>query len=185
MAAENSGKYSGVAMALHWLVAIAVIVTWLVTQQADAAPTREARGEILGTHFALGVVIFTLVVVRFAWRLKNSPPAQNASHAGWERALAKGAHLAIYTLLIVMPIAGWFAKSKFGSGIEVFGLFEVPPLPVAADPDGGKAIFETHALAGKILVALIVLHILAVLKHTLLDKDGTIFRMLPFGRVNS
>ena len=46
-----------------------------------------------------------------------------------------------------------------------------------------EAIFEAHAVVGQILVYLMFLHILATLKHTLIDRDGNLFRMLPFGRV--
>lgn len=40
-----------------------------------------------------------------------------------------------------------------------------------------------HAVAGTTLLVLIAVHVLATLKHTFIDKDGTIFRMLPFGTV--
>ena len=95
--------------------------------------------------------------------------------------LGKAVHYAMYTLLLVMPLAGWFAMSSFDSAISVWGLFEVPKLPVPVNEDLGEAIFEIHAIAGTTLLALIAVHILATLKHTFIDKDGTIFRMLPFG----
>lgn len=183
MSLNPKTKYSGFAMTLHWLVGIAVIVTWRIAEAAEHAPNREARGEIMGNHFALGVVIFTLVATRFIWRQMNPPPAPLASHAGWERKLAKANHLAMYTLLLVMPLAGWFAMSLYGSPISVWGVIAVPALPVAANEALGKEIFELHAIAGTTLLVLIAVHVLATLKHTLIDKDRTIFRMLPFGAV--
>jgi cytochrome b561 len=179
MSLESKAKYSGVAMALHWLVGILVIVSWQITVAAEAAPDREARGEIMGNHFALGVVIFVLVAARFMWRRFNPPPPPLASHANWERALAKITHLAIYTFLLVMPIAGWIAMSSFGSGISVWGLFEVPPLPVPANEALGEQIFEIHSVAGITLLVLIAVHVLAVLKHAVVDRDDTLMRMLP------
>ena len=47
-------KYSGLAMLLHWLVFVAVIVSWRIAEGAEEAATREARGEIMANHFALG-----------------------------------------------------------------------------------------------------------------------------------
>ena len=38
-----------------------------------------------------------------------------------------------------------------------------------------------HGAAGITLLVIIAVHVLATLKHTFIDKDGTIFRMLPFG----
>ena len=44
-------------------------------------------------------------------------------------------------------------------------------------------IYGMHALGGSIFIYLIGLHILGALKHTFFDRNGGIFRMLPFGRV--
>ncbi|AOL94431.1 cytochrome b [Porphyrobacter sp. LM 6] len=181
MSLNTKTKYSGLAMTLHWLVGIAVIASWRIAEAAEHAATREEGSQIMGNHFALGVVIFTLMAVRLASRLMNPPPPPVAGHAGWERMLAKVTHLAMYTLLLVMPIAGWLAMSMFDSGISVWGIVEVPKLPVAPNEAMAEQIFETHALAGTTLLVLIAVHILATLKHTLIDKDGTLFRMLPFG----
>ena len=183
MSLNHAKKYSGLAMALHWLVAIAVIVTWRIAEAAEHAPDRAARSEIMGNHFALGVVIFALVATRFIWRQMNPPPPQMPSHAGWEQVLAKATHLAMYTLLLVMPLAGWFAMSLYGSPISVWGVVDVPALPVGENPDLAGQIFDIHAIAGTTLLVLIAVHVLATLKHTFIDKDGTIFRMLPFGTV--
>jgi cytochrome b561 len=176
-------KYSGLAMLLHWAIAVLVIITWRISEAAEEAATREARGEIMANHFALGVVIFALVAVRLIWRQVSPPPPLSKAHAGWERTLARIVHFAFYALLVVMPIAGWVALSSFGEPIKVFGLFSLPALPVGVDTARGEAIFELHGAAGITLLGLVALHALAALKHTLIDKDGTLFRMLPFGSV--
>lgn len=181
MSFTAKSKFSGLAMTLHWLVAIAVIVTWRIAEAAEHAPNREARSEIMGNHFALGVVIFSLVAIRLVWRLMNPPPAPMPGHSGWEQTLAKTAHYTMYTLLLAMPLAGWFAMSSYGSPISLWGMFDVPKLPVPANEALGKQIFELHAIAGTTLLVVVAVHVLATLKHTLIDKDGTIFRMLPFG----
>lgn len=113
----------------------------------------------------------------------DEPPPQSLNHALWERLLARGIHFAFYALLLVMPIAGWVAMSSFGEEISVFGLISLPLLPVGIDPARGEAIFEIHGAAGITLLVLTAIHALAALKHTFLDRDGTLFRMLPFGRV--
>ena len=135
----------------------------------------------MANHFSVGVTILVLILLRFAWRIMHPPPPLAAHLASWERVLAKITHTLFYVLLTVMPIAGWVAMSSFGRGVSVWGLFELPPLPVSENMDRGTAIFEAHATAGTILLALIVVHVLGTLKHTLIDKDGNLFRMLPFG----
>jgi len=177
----TSRRYSPMAMTLHWLVFLAVIANWRIAEAAEHAATDEARSAIMGNHFAIGVLILLMILLRFAWRFVQKPPELSSALAGWERILAKVTHGLFYVLLIVMPLAGWLAMSKYGVPINVFGIFSVPPLPVAPDPDGAKAIFELHATAGISLLILVALHIIGTLKHTLVDKDGNIFRMLPFG----
>lgn len=173
-------RYSGVAMLLHWLIAIAVIVNWRVAEAAEHASEAESR-EIMGTHMSIGVTILMLILLRLAWRKMHPPPPIAAHVSGWERVLAKSVHIAFYVLLIAMPLAGWVAMSSFGFGVNIYGLFELPPLPIPQSQELGGAIFDAHAAAGTALLVLIVLHVLGTLKHTLMDKDGNIFRMLPFG----
>ncbi len=181
MSLNAKTKYSGFAMLLHWLIAGLVIAQWLISIRAEDAPTREESGAIMANHFALGVVIFAVVVVRLVWRQISPPPPQNPDHAAWERTLSRIVHFAFYALLLVMPIAGWIALSSFGEPISVWGLFQLPALPVPQNPDLGEQIFELHGASGIALLVLAAFHGLAALKHTFLDKDGTLYRMLPFG----
>ena len=182
MNGNTTRKYSGLAMLLHWLIAVLVIVTWRISEAAEEA-ARADREAIMANHFAIGVILFALVAVRLVWRQVSPPPPPSPGHAPWERVLAKAVHFAFYTLLLVMPIAGWVAISSFGEPIDVFGLFTVPALPVGIDEARGEAIFELHGTAGIALLVLIAVHALAAIKHTIVDKDGTLLRMLPFGGV--
>ena len=174
-------RYSGFAMLLHWLIAVLVIVQWRISEAAEEAPTREAGGAIMANHFAIGVIIFLVVALRLVWRQVSPPPPPVAGHAPWERSFAKLVHFAFYAFLLVMPVAGWIALSSFGEPISLWGLFSVPALPVPQNPALGETIFELHGASGIALLVLAALHALAALKHTIVDKDGTLWRMLPFG----
>ncbi len=78
-------------------------------------------------------------------------------------------------------MGGWLATSYYGQAVDVFGLFTLPALPVGENPDIGEAIFELHGTGGKAMLILIGLHILGALKHMVFDRDGNLWRMLPFG----
>lgn len=175
-------RYPKVAMVLHWLLAIGVIAQWRLAVAGENAASEAAGREIMGNHFSLGVVILLLALARLAWRLVQPNPPLASDLAAWERWLAKTTHTLFYVLLIVMPLAGWYAMSKYGNGVDVFGVFSLPALPVAPDPEGASGIFGLHAAAGVALLVLAGLHILGTLKHTLVDRDGNLFRMLPFGQ---
>lgn len=185
MSLNARNRYSGLAMLLHWAIAVLVIVQWRISEAAEEAATREAGAQIMANHFALGVVIFVLVAVRLVWRQVTPPPSPVQTHATWERTLAPIVHFTFYALLLVMPIAGWIALSTFGAKISIWGLFQLPTLPVPQNPELGEQIFELHGASGIALLLLMVLHAAAALKHTFVDKDGTLFRMLPFGTPRS
>lgn len=178
----QSRRYSGIAMLLHWLIAVAVIVNWRIAEASENAATEEAGREIMGNHFALGMTILLLTVLRIVWRLIHHPPPLSDGLAGWEKALAKVTHGLFYLLLIGLPLGGWFAMSSYGQGIDMWGMFTWPALPVAQNPDLGGEVFDIHAAGGTVMLALIGLHVLGVLKHMVIDKDGNLWRMLPFGQ---
>lgn len=174
-------RYSLTAMTLHWLITVGVIVNWRIAEAAEHAPEAEAP-EIMAPHFSIGVTLLTLALLRLAWRLVHPNPPLAAHLQPWERILSRTVHTLFYVLLIVMPLAGWVAMSSMGYGVPVWGLFELPPLPVSQSQERAELIFEIHATAGMVMVVLIAIHLLGTLKHTFLDRDGNIFRMLPFGQ---
>ena len=181
MSETDSKRYSGAAMVLHWLIAAGVIANWLIREAAEKAETEEAGRAIMANHFSIGVTLWVLAVALLVVHLTGGK-APLASHlATWERWLARIVHTLFFVLLLVMPLGGWMAMSQYGAPISVFGIFSLPPLPVEINPEQGKATFEQHGAAGALLLILVAVHILGTLKHTLIDKDGNLFRMLPFG----
>lgn len=175
-------RYSLVSMLFHWIIAIAVIVNWRIAEAAHHAEGA-ARGAIFANHKALGIAILALTLARLAWRLGHPMPALPSNYAPWETILARTTHIVFYVLLVGLPLGGWLANSLTGRDIDFFGLFTIPPLPIGENKALGGTIFDAHALAGTVMLWLIALHILGALKHTFVDRDGGIFRMLPFGRV--
>ena len=180
-AAHSAKRYSIVAMIFHWVIAVAVIVNWRLAEAAEHASDAE-KAAIFGNHKALGITILLLTLGRLAWRLTHPVPPLTGV-ASWERILARSVHVIFYVMLIGLPLGGWLASSYYGSGVDVFGIFTLPALPVGPDKEAGKAIFDLHATGGEIVIYLVGLHILGGLKHTFFDKNGGIFRMLPFGKV--
>ncbi len=175
-------RYSAGAMAFHWIIAVLVILNWYLADLAHETKGA-AAGELFGYHKAIGISILALTVLRIVWRLSHPLPRLPQNYAGWERALARATHAIFYVLLIALPLGAWIANSLGGKGVDMFGLFTIPPLPVGNNGDLGHEIFELHATGGQILMLLVILHVLGALKHTFFDRDGGIFRMLPFGRV--
>lgn len=176
-------RYSLGAMIFHWTIAVAVIWNWRLAENADHAADKAQAAAIMGDHKALGITILILSLGRLVWRLTHPVPPLPSDLKAWEAKLARAVHIIFYVLLIGLPIGGWLASSFYGQGVDVFGIFTLPALPVGENKGLGHTIFEAHATGGSIFIYLIGLHILGALKHTFFDKNGGIFRMLPFGKV--
>lgn len=180
MTVEQGRRYSGVAMLLHWVIAVLVIMNWQIAERAEHFDG-PLRGEIMDYHRAWGMTILALTLIRLAWRLAHPSVVRTPDLKRWERVLAKTVHVTFYVLLIGLPLGGWLATSFYGKPVEFFGLFAIPALPVGADKELGGAIFDAHETGAKFMLLLIVMHVAGALKHTIIDRDGTLWRMLPFG----
>lgn len=174
-------RYSTVAIWFHWIIAAGVIANIAIAELTEDA-SRAVRGEWMGTHKAIGITVLVLTLGRLAWRLGHRPPFQPATMKRWEVVLSKSLHGIFYFLLLALPLTGWIFTSTGGRGIDFFGLFGIPALPVG-DSESLHERFETiHKLMGSAMLYLAILHILAALKHQFFDRDNLIGRLNPFGR---
>lgn len=175
-----TNRYSTGAIILHWIIAIAVIVDWRLADAAEHAP-RGQHFAVLQPHFALGMAILVLTVVRIIWRLTHKAPPIAKHLASWERFLAHAVHYIFYILLIGLPLMAWIGTSMWNQPTEFFGLFTIPNLPVGGNRGLGHELQELHGTLGNVMLWLIVLHVVGALKHQFWDKDGDLYRMLPWG----
>ena len=179
MLKNTPDSYGCMAKALHWVIGLMVIVllgVGLYMSDLDPSPF---KFQLYGMHKAFGATVLGLMLFRLFWRAAVSPaPSPMPTHAPWEKALSRGVHYAFYTALIAMPLSGWALSSAAGHPVSVFGLFSLPDL-VGKDEELAEAMGETHEILGNLIIALIVLHVAGALKHHLVDKDGTLRRMLP------
>ena len=167
-------------MLLHWLIAAAIIGNYVLVNVAEESS--EAMEEMLvGYHKALGITILLLTVLRIIWRITHKPPPLAVTLKPWERALARISHAGFYVLMIGIPLTGWMMTSAFSGGapVDMFGLFQMPGLPLAQSRDTAGVLHEVHETGAKIMFVLFILHVAGAFKHLLIDKDGTMQRMLP------
>lgn len=177
-APEPVPRYTGVAIALHWLMAIAIIGMLGVGLWMTGLKTSPTKIEIYTWHKWVGLTILALAALRLVWRAYNPPPLFAESIPAWQLRVAALTHRLAYALMFAMPLTGWLQNSAAGFPLTWFGLFKVPAL-VERD----KAMFafwqQTHEYLSWALMALIALHVLAALKHHFVDRDDTLRRMLP------
>jgi cytochrome b561/polyisoprenoid-binding protein YceI len=189
-------RYTAVAVVLHWAIAAAILLNlfvgaWMHEALEDAA-TRGAAIAAYQLHKSVGLTVLALSLLRLAWRLAHRPPPLPATMRRWERTVARGVHWAFYALMVAVPLSGWLYVStqwREDAPLNVptlwFGLFEVPHLfgldTLAAEARQAMAqpLEEAHEVLAWSMAVLLVLHVLAALKHRFVDRDTVFASMRP------
>ena len=172
-----TARYTPVAMALHWLLAVLITGAFGVGLYMSDLPLSPTRLKLFNWHKWAGITILALSALRLLWRLTHRPPADLPMPA-WQRGAAHAAHWALYALFFLVPLAGWAYSSAAGFPVVVYGVL---PLPDFVSPDRALAevLKERHEQLAWALAAVVLLHIAGALKHQFVDKDGLIDRMRP------
>lgn len=183
MPTSNPKRYGLLAITLHWLLAVAIVFLFFFGLYMVDMPFSVAKLKYMNWHKWVGIMILVFSVLRLINRLVKRPPALPESMAQkmprWQHIAHHGTHHMMYLLFLVVPLLGWAYSSAAGFPIVLFGHIPLPDL-VSANPELALAIKPWHQLAAFALMGLIVLHILAVVKHHVIDRDGLLKRMLPW-----
>ena len=178
MLANTKRGYGLVAISLHWLSALVIIGLfglgfWMVDLTYYSSWYKTAPD----IHKSIGILLLMLTLFRFAWRLLTTKPEAETGHKAWEKIAAKWTHRVLYLLMLAIMVAGFLISTADGRGIWVFDWFEVPSLGSFIDNQEDVAGF-IHQYAAYTLIALVVIHAAGAIKHQLIDKDGTLTKML-------
>ena len=177
---RNTGdRYGAMIIALHWLMLVQLVAVYTCIELHEFFPKgSDPREALKAWHFMLGLSVLVLVVLRLAARLGSGPiPRIEPAPPLWQQRVAGTLHLALYVLMIGMPVVGWLVLSAKGNPIPFFGL-ELPPL-LDKDKELAKAIMEIHEVGANAGYFLVGLHAAAGLYHHYFVRDNTLVRMLP------
>ena len=173
-------RYSSIAIALHWLLAVLIIGTFtLGLVMTDIPGLTPTKLRYFSWHKWAGVTVLLLAALRLLWRLRNTPPAYPATMPVWQARAAHALHGLLYVLMFAVPLSGYFYSLAAGVPVVYFGLVPLPVL-IDADPALKPVLGAVHYWLNMLLAALVALHVLAAFKHLLFERDGVMQRMLPF-----
>jgi cytochrome b561 len=179
-AAPVAWRYTTPAIVLHWLLAALILFMvslgwWMMTVE------REPEGpRWFALHKSVGLVLLALVALRVLWRLAHRPQPLPAGVPRWQVLLSGVTQVALYLLMIAVPLAGLLGAMYSRSGLTFFGT-DLPRW-VAADRPTAKQFFELHETLVWLLVACVALHVAGGLKHLVVDRDQVFARMWPARR---
>lgn len=182
MPSTTTETYSRVAIWLHWLIALMIIGQIIGGKVMMAMEPNATKFELFQLHKSFGFIILALSLLRLLWRLTHKTPALPAGMKPYERLGAKLSHIGFYVLMIGTPLAGWIMVSVATPRIttKIFKTLEVPHLPGFPQTEAfGDLMKEVHEYMAYAIVALLILHIGAALKHHFVNRDDVLTRMFP------
>lgn len=176
--ADPTARYGSWSIGLHWLMLLLLAAVYASIELREIFPRGSDAREMMKTwHFMLGLSVFALALLRLAINVARSAPEIKPDPPAWQKLSAKAMHLALYALMLAMPLAGWLILSASGKPIPFFGL-HLPAL-IAESKSTAEFIKEIHEAVGTAGYFLIGLHAAAALYHHYLVRDNTLRRMLP------
>lgn len=182
----SANTYTKTAIRLHWVIAALIVFMLAGGFLMEFLPDDNLALTVMvfNWHKTIGMLILLLSVLRLVWRLTHKPPALDASIKSWEALLSKAVHVLFYGFMIGMPLIGWaiISTSRFPS--KLFNVVPLAKLPILRDYTGdarariNDLFEEIHEIFAFMAIALILLHIIAAIKHH--RADGVFMaRMMP------
>lgn len=179
---DTASQFSLTTIVLHWLIALVMIGMLAVGFYMDIFHAYS----LYPIHKSIGVIILLFILIRVVWRLKNGWPQAAGSYTNFEILLSKIVHHLLLIGTLLMPMSGILMSGLGGYGVDVFGL-ELIPKNIDPNNEGTMVPYNAtlaniaggmHGFIAYVLVVSLVLHVAGALKHHVIDKDGTLRRML-------
>jgi cytochrome b561 len=176
---QGTGRYRPGAIAFHLTMFVLVAIVGVLGLLHDSWP-KQTQAFWINVHALVGIFLWLVLLARFGYRLRHSPPALPSDIGVFSRRFSSPVHLALYALMFLIPIIG-FVTFIYHGRIFHFGLFDLN-----FGIQKNKAIFEPtediHGYLAYALFALAGLHALAALWHHFVLHDGLLARMWSMRR---
>lgn len=172
----SAPRYHISQIALHWGMALLILSTFAFGLYVADLPLSPAKFSLIAWHKWLGITVLGLWLIRFCLRLIHRAPALPDSMSKPAQLAAHGGHLALYALMLAVPLTGWTMSSAYGFPVVFLKVLPLPDL-VAVNETLGDQLKALHEALNWTLLAVIGGHLLAALKHHFLDRDGLMQRM--------
>jgi cytochrome b561 len=181
---QSTSHYDTISRAFHWLTVIAIVIAFTLGPEHFGRTMREgidpATISSVVWHESLGIFVFVLTLLRLLW-VAVRPAAPQIPMAPPMQLMAKLMHLALWALMLALPISALLALGAEGHPLTLLGGVRVEQIPLI----GNSALAEladwgdVHGLLGNAILWLAGLHAAAAIYHHVMLKDGVLLTMLP------
>ena len=172
---NSSEEYGLLAKLFHWVTFIILIVQVPFGFYLVGLEFSDRRIDLENIHILIGITIFYFVLLRLIWKLFNPSPKSEHNFFKGQNLIAKTNHLLLYVGIFTITTSGMLKKLYMGEKLNFFIFqyaFKESNFQLA------DSFYVVHIYANYLLIALVSLHILAVVTHHILFKDKIIKKLL-------
>ena len=165
---NSFGKYGLLAKLFHWITFIVLIVQIPFGFYLVGLEFSDRRIDLENIHILIGITVFYITLFRLIWKFFNPSPADGNSFFKGQIFIAKANHFLLYLSIFTITISGILKKLYMGERLN-FLFFKY-----GFNQDNFKladTFYEVHIYANYLLIALVTLHIFAVIIHHVVFKD--------------
>ena len=171
-------KYPVVMRLFHWAMALIIIgLIWAGITMVSLPDNNPVKfGVFFPWHKSFGMLILFMVVARLVIRSRSAVPPLSSTLSRFESRAATAMHVALYVLMIIVPVSGYSMSSVYtqSDGVNFFGTFIPEWIP--KNDAWFQPLFDLHRMLAFTLLGLLVIHVAGALKHRFVDrspeKDG-------------
>jgi cytochrome b561 len=175
---DTKNRYGWISITLHWVTAATVLAMWAIgslSQQGNG----HSDPALLHLHTSIGMTAYIVLWARILWRFYAGHPGPLPRQATRLFPLAKYFHFALLLAIGIMLVSGPLMVWSGGESIEVFSLAIASPLPTSTALH--NALRALHSETATFVVLGAILHVAAVFKHLVFDRDGTFDKIMIAG----
>lgn len=186
MTRNSKTDWGWLAKVFHWagaaIILILLVHGWWMTHMLPR-PERLAN---YAWHSALGYDLFVILILRLLWRWLNPVPELPVGLQRWEHVAACLSHAGLYVLMFIVTLTGWMVATTFRVPMtkDLLGI-DVPPLVTTVDRSVRQWIEGSHMVLAYVLAAVVLIHVVAALRHHVVKRNDVLRRMLWSGRAKA
>ncbi len=165
------------ARLLHWSMAALILAMLLI-----GAAMVTSLGDyhvLVSLHRPVGLLILALALLRLAYRRRHAPPPLPADLPRWQQHAAHASHIALYGLMLALPLVGWAMLSAARYPVALVGPLVLPSI-LPGNPTLYAGLRALHTGLAYALFGVILAHLGAALLHGLIRRDGVFASMAPW-----
>ncbi|MDA9596574.1 cytochrome b [Candidatus Pelagibacter sp.] len=167
-------EYGLISKLFHWISALLLFIQiplgfYLV--DLDFGPERLSIENI---HVVIGLSIFYLVIFRLISKIINPNPKLEPSIFKGQRFLAKLNHVLLYVTILSITISGILKKLFNGETLVI--VFK--KIKIEDNFELSEIFYDIHVFSNYLIIALITLHIMAVIVHKFFFNDNLLKKIL-------